>query len=339
MSSNIPETMQAAELRAYNEGAENIELFAVTKPVPTPRENEVLVKIAASPINPSDVAFLQGNYGFKKKLPVIGGFEAGGTVVKSGGGAIADSLVGKRVACVAPFDGDGCWAEYMVTGATSCLPLIDEISEEQGSMVFVNPLTAYGMLDIARKAGAKAVVQNAAAGALGQMLFRMAKSWDMPCINIVRRQEQADILKELGADLIIDSSSERFERELLIACKKQNATFAFDAVGGPQTGVLAGCMPRGSRIMVYGGLSGKAIELNPGVLIFMGQQVEGFWLSPYMEQQGPEGLEKMSSEVQGMIASDMETTVRARFSFEKAGEAVQNYTKQMTGGKVLIAPG
>jgi NADPH2:quinone reductase len=338
MSSTIPETMQAAELRAYNDGKENIELFAVTKAVPTPRENEVLVKISASPINPSDIAFLQGNYGFKKKLPVVAGFEAGGTVVKSGGGALADSLVGKRVACVAPFDKDGCWAEYMVTGASSCLPLIDGISAEQGSMVFVNPLTAYAMLDIARKAGAKAVVQNAAAGALGQMLFRMAKSWGIPCINIVRRQEQADILKALGADLIVDSSSERFERELLVACKKNQATFAFDAVGGPQTNTLAGCMPRGSRVMVYGGLSGKPVELNPGVLIFMGQQVEGFWLSPYMEQQGPEALAEMSAEVQKMIASDMETNVRLRLPVEKAHDAVQNYAKQMTGGKVLVVP-
>ena len=338
-SANIPETMQAAELRAYTDGETNIELFTVTKPVPVPRENEVLVRIAASPINPSDVAFLQGNYGFKKRLPVVAGFEAGGTVVASGGGTHADSLVGKRVACVAPFDRDGCWADYMATAATNSLPLIDAISEEQGAMVFVNPLTAYAMLDTARKAGAKAVVQTAAAGALGQMLFRLAKSWGMPCINIVRRPEQVEILKSIGADMVLDSSSERFERQLLVGCKKEQATFAFDAVGGEITGTLAACMPRGSRIMVYGGLSGKPIQLNPGILIFLGQQVEGFWLSPYLEQQGPEAVAAMSDAVQQMIVSEMATQVRLRLPVEKAHEAVQDYARQMTGGKVLIVPG
>lgn len=335
----IPETMQAAELRAYNDGAANIELFTVTKAVPQPREGEVLVKIAASPINPSDLAFLQGNYGFKKRLPVVGGFEAGGTVVRSGGGAAADALLNKRVACVAPFDKDGCWAEYMVTAASSCLPLIDGISEEQGSMVFVNPLTAYGMLDTARKAGAEGVVQTAAAGALGQMIVRLAKKWDMPCVNIVRRPEQAEMLREIGAEIIVDSSSDRFERELLVACKKNKVSFAFDAVAGDITATLAGCMPRRSRVMVYGGLSGDDIKLNTGILIFLGQQVEGFWLTPYLESQTPEDFAAMAQSVQEMIASEMASQVRLRLPVEKAGEAVQAYAGQMTGGKVLVVPG
>ena len=327
--------MQAAELRAYSE---NIELFPVTKPVPQPREDEVLVKIAASPINPSDVAFLQGNYGFKKRLPVVGGFEAGGTVVRSGGGA-GDALVGKRVACVAPFDKDGCWAEYMVTSAASCLPLIDGISEEQGSMVFVNPLTAYGMLDTARRAGAKGVVQTAAAGALGQMIVRLAQKWDMACVNVVRRPEQAELLRGIGAEIVVDSSSDRFERELLVACKKNSVSFGFDAVAGDMTATLAGCMPRKSRVMVYGGLSGDDIKLNTGILIFMGQQVEGFWLTPYLESLTPEEFGAMAQNVQEMIAGEMASQVRLRLPVEKAGEAVQAYAGQMTGGKVLIVPG
>jgi NADPH:quinone reductase-like Zn-dependent oxidoreductase len=339
MSSTIPETMQAAELRAYTEGVENIQLFPVTRPVPKPGNDEVLVKIAASPINPSDLAFLQGSYGFKKRLPVIGGFEAGGTVVASGGGKYADELLGKRVACTSPFDKDGSWAEYMVASANSCITLIDGISEEQGSMVLVNPLTAYAMLDIARNAGAQGVVQTAAAGALGQMLFRLAKSWGINCVNIVRRPEQAELMKSIGADVVVDSSSSRFERDLLVACKKNQATFAFDAVAGDLTGKLAGCMPRGSRIMVYGGLSEKPIELNPGVLIFMGQQIEGFWLSPYLDRQGPAKIREMSQTVQSMLTGEMASQVRLRLPVQEAQKAVQEYARQMTGGKVLIVPG
>ena len=335
----IPETMQAAELREYKEGLENIELFAVTKETPKPGPDEVLVRVAASPINPSDLAFLQGQYGIKKRLPVVGGFEASGTVVASGGGEYADSLVGKRIACLASLDKGGPWAEYMATPAAFCMPLLDSVNDEQGSMVFVNPMTAYAMLDKARKAGAKGVVQTAAAGALGQMIFRLAKSWDMNVVNIVRREEQAAELKSIGAETVVLSSSPKFERELLVACKKNEATFGMDAVAGQMTVTMAGCMPRGSTIIVYGALSGEAIPLHPGVLIFMEQKLEGFWLSPQLQKLSNTELSEMSNTVQKMIGEEFSSEVRSKYSTEDATKAVQEYGAKMSGGKVLICPG
>ena len=129
-SSQIPEEMTVILLEAYT----GVDALSVEKrPVPKPGPNQVLVKVAASPINPSDLAFLQGDYGFKKKLPTVPGFEGSGTVVAVGSGMISKYLNGKKVTCIAG-DGDGVWAEYVVTSATLALPLAASVSLEQGSM-------------------------------------------------------------------------------------------------------------------------------------------------------------------------------------------------------------
>ena len=169
----IPATMRAIELRSFERTPES--LVVVEKPVPRAGKGQVLVKMAAAPINPSDLAFLRGLYGLKKSLPVVPGLEGSGVVVAAGGGLRARVLMGRRVACSAPPGGDGTWAEYMVTSAAVCFPLGKKVSLEQGAMSLVNPLTAWALMDLARRGGHRAVVQTAAASALGRMILRLAQ--------------------------------------------------------------------------------------------------------------------------------------------------------------------
>jgi NADPH:quinone reductase-like Zn-dependent oxidoreductase len=334
---SLPDTMLACELREYFR--DRVELTTIHKPVPQPRKGQVLVQIAASSINPSDLAFLRGIYGIKKKVPVTPGFEACGLVVASGGGFFANALKGKRVACFAGATGDGTWAEYMVADAKSCLPIGKNITDEQGATALVNPLTAWALIKIAQEAGAKALIQNAAAGALGKMLDRLARKSGLKMINIVRRAEQAEALKAIGAEHVLLSEDPRMDRELMVLAKKLSATMAFDAIGGDATEKLARAMPSRSRVIVYGGLSGEACHISQGVLIFRELRAEGFWLSPWLERQSSLGMLRLAGKIQDLLSGELETHIQARYPVTEAQAAVDHYAKNMSAGKVLIVPG
>ena len=328
--------MRALELRAYDGRPES--LAVVEKSVPRPRAGEVLVRISASPVNPSDLAFLQGLYGVKKDLPVVPGFEASGRVMEAGGGFLARALVGKRVACAAPTDGDGTWAEYMVTQASLCIPLIKEITDEQGASAIVNPLSAWAMMNMAKQARARAVVQTAAASALGQMIEGLGRRFNIPVINIVRRAEQVDLLRSKGAQHVLDSSALDFDERLRERCVELDATMGFDAVAGELTGRILIAMQGGARVIVYGALSGEGCLVDPRSLIFEGKRVEGFWLSKWLRSQNIIKMLRTTRRVQKLLASDLRTEIRARLSLEEASEGIRQYTEHMTGGKILFIP-
>ncbi|HLY25746.1 MAG TPA: alcohol dehydrogenase catalytic domain-containing protein, partial [Aggregatilineales bacterium] len=180
MVTKIPATMRALEMHAEDGKAESLKL--VEKPVMAPGPGEVLIKVAAAPVNPSDLAFLKGMYGTRKKLPVVPGFEGSGTVIAAGSGIVPNFYVGRRVAFVAG-DGDGTWAEYAVTSATLCIPLPQGVSLEQGSMTMVNPLTALAFLEIVKQGRHKAIINTAAASALGKMMLKLSLKNGLPIIH------------------------------------------------------------------------------------------------------------------------------------------------------------
>lgn len=329
--------MRALELRDYDGRAES--LAVVEKPLPSPGRGEVLVRISASPVNPSDLAFLRGLYGIKKALPVVPGLEASGRVVEAGGGFLARSLVGKRVACSSPTNGDGTWAEYMLTQASLCIPLIKEVTDEQGATTIVNPLTAWALMNIARRTGARAVVQTAAASALGQMIESLGRRFSIPVINIVRRDEQVELLKSKGAQHVLNSNAEDFDGRLVELCRELKATVGFDAVAGDLTGRVLSAMTADARVIVYGALSGAGCTIDPRSLIFDNKRVEGFWLSKWLRSQSTMKMLRMTRQVQRLLANDLKTEIRARLTLEEAPAGIQEYAEHMTGGKVLIVPG
>jgi NADPH:quinone reductase len=336
MSENqIPAQMTAVVLEAYKGAGA---LRVVERPVPKPGPNQVLIKVAASPINPSDLAFLEGRYGFDKPAPVVPGIEGAGTVVATGGGLMGRFLLGKRVACVASAQGDGVWAEYMLTTANYAFPLGDSVELEQGAMSIANPLTALAFMEIAQKGGHKTIVNTAAASALGQMIQRQAKSEGILVINVVRRQEQVELLKQQGATIVLNSSDTDFDKQLKEACHQHQAHLAFDAIAGKMTMQLLDALPNNSRVTVYGGLSMQPSEVWATHFIFQGKSVDGFWLTPWMARKNFLQSLLFWQKSQKLMNSALKTHIRARYPLQDAQKAVLDYQKQMTGGKVLITP-
>ena len=326
---SLPKTMRAAILYNYN-GVLTVE----DREVLPPRSGELLIKLAAAPINPSDVMFTYGMYGIRKPLPTVPGFEASGVIVAVGAG-VDENRVGQRVACFAGSD-DGAWAEYLRIPATNAFPVADHISDEQASMMLVNPLTARALVDMVD--GSHALVQTAAASALGKMIHRLATEKGIVTINIVRRDESVAELKALGVEYALNSKSDGFDAEFRELTKTLNVRICFDAVAGELTGRLLHLMPRGSRMIVYGGLSMQPVSIGVDDLIFRHKQVEGFWLSTWMPTLAPSHLLSIWQEEQAHIADTFKTEVRARYPIDHVAEALADYSAQMSGGKVLITP-
>jgi NADPH2:quinone reductase len=334
-TSALPQTMRALRLTAYDGRPESLQL--VEMPVPKPSAGQVLVRIAAAPINPADQMFVRGLYGVKRPLPTVPGFEGSGTVVAAGSMA-ARLLVGRRVGCTPSPNGDGTWAEYAVAPATQCLPLLPRISNEQGSMLFVNPFSAWALMELARRGKHVALVQSAAASALGRMLLKLALKEKLPLVNVVRRAEQEELLRKLGAEHVVNSSEPEFEERLRIKCHELGVTLAFDAVGGPMTGQLAQALVDGGTVIVYGGLSEQESRINPQEFIFRRKKIEGFWLPAFFGNGfGKEQLRALIG-VPTMLGKDMETPIRARLPLESAAEALRIAASDMTAGKVLFTP-
>lgn len=332
----IPDQMTAVVLDSYS-GVEALRVEQ--RPVPKPGPNEVLVKVAASPINPSDLAFLEGQYGFKNALPVVPGLEGSGTVVGAGAGMMGRYLLGKRVACLRQREGDGVWAEYVVTNAKGgALPLHQSVSLEQGAMSAVNPLTAIAFLEIAKKGGHKAVVQTAAAGALGRMVIRLARSEGVQVINVVRRDAQVGLLEQQGATVVLSSDASDFDQQLRAACRQHEPHLAFDAVAGSLTRRVLEALPPHSKVTVYGGLSFQPAQASPGQLIFQNKAINGFWLGPWLAKKNPVQILRTWRRAQSLLLTELRSEIRARYPFHEAREAVREYQRQMTGGKVLLTP-
>jgi NADPH:quinone reductase-like Zn-dependent oxidoreductase len=331
----IPEQMTAVVLEAY-QGAKALQV--AQKPTPRPGPNQVLIKIAASPINPSDLAFIEGSYGFNKPTPVTPGIEGAGVVVAVGSSLMARYLAGKRVACVSPSQGDGTWAEFMVTSAQLALPLDKAVDFEQGAMSIANPLTALAFMEIARRGGHTSIVNTAAASALGQMIERLGRQEGVTVINVVRRPAQVEILKAQGASVVLDSSTPDFERLLKQACRQHNTRLAFDAIAGQMTLQLLEAMPDRSKVTVYGGLSKLPAKAWGPQLIFQGKAIDGFWLTTWLA--GRSFLKKLLDwrKAQKLMGDALKTQVRARYSLHEAQKAVLDYQQNMTGGKALITP-
>jgi NADPH:quinone reductase-like Zn-dependent oxidoreductase len=332
----VPDQMTAVVLDSYS-GFEALRVEQ--RPVPKPGADEVLVKVAASPINPSDLAFLDGEYGFKNPPPVVPGGEGSGTVVAVGPGMAGRYFLGKRVACLSQGNGSGMWAEYVVTSAKGgALPLAKSVSLEQGAMSMINPLTASAFLEIAKKGGHKTIVLTAAASALGQMVNRLGRSEGVQIINVVRRDAQVELLKEQGATIILNSSEADFDQQLHEACQQHDAHLAFDAVAGQMTLQLLDALPEHSKVTVYSCLSYEATQAGADHLIFEDKAVDGFWMGPWINNKNLIQILMLWRRAQKLMANELKSKIRARYPLQEAQKAVQEYLSQMTAGKILPSP-
>ena len=374
---NIPRT--ALQLRSLVKQTGELEVSLASVPVPEPAANEVLVRIEASPINPSDLGLLFGAAdmttvkasgspeqpvvtaripeGAKKamagrmetSMPV--GNEGAGVVVAAGASEAAQALLGKTVAVL----GGAMYAQYRCIAADQCLVLPAGATPADGASSFVNPLTALGMVETMRREGHTALVHTAAASNLGQMLNRICMADGVALVNIVRKPEQADLLKAMGAAHVCIAGSPTFLHDLTDALVATGATIAFDATGGGKlAGLILGCMEAAlnrnakeysrygstthKQVYIYGGLDAGPTEFNRNFGMSWG--MGGWLLFPFLQKIGPAAAQALKQRV----AAELKTTFASHYAKEVSlAEVLQPgmiavYGQRATGVKFLINP-
>lgn len=330
MNSTLPKTTQAVLLEE-NGGPLTVRQISVPKPGP----GEVLIRMAASPINPSDLGFMNGGYGFQKPFPIVPGFEGSGTVVAAGAGLLPQLWLGKRVACAVSATG-GAWAEYLVTRAMLCVPLPKNLLLEQGAMMLVNPLSALAFFDIVKSEKHAAIVNTAAASALGKMILRLGHRYHVPVINVVRRQEQADLLRSLGTEFVLRSDEANFTNEFRDLTRRLKATLILDAVGRQLARQMLEIAPAGTTLLRYANLSGEDRALIPLGSWNEGKQIAGFYLGDWAVKRGILQTLNDIRRVRQLGATDLQSTVQKRLPLSAVQQAVEIYRNNMTVGKVLL---
>ena len=349
------------------------------QPMPIPGENEVLIRIESTPINPSDHGVMFGwasmasatssgngadtvlsapvsEQGMAVMKARIGqslavGNEGAGTVVATGTSELAKSLDGKVVAAM----GGGMYGQYRCVDASVCLPLLEGHTAKDGASSFVNPLTALCMIETMNLEGHTALVHTAAASNLGQMLNRICLDGGVDLVNIVRKDEQETLLREMGAKYVVNSSKDSFMADLTDAIHATGATLAFDATGGGTLAstilsameVAAARTPgaysiygsvKHKQVYLYGGLDTSPTALNRGYGMAWGV---GGWLLPnFLARVGQE----VATRLRTRVATEMKTTFASHYTNEISlaealdADIVAQYNSKSTGKKFLVCP-
>jgi NADPH2:quinone reductase len=372
----MPSTTLEIRSRISREG--ELKLWLEEVPLPRPRPNELVVRIEAAPLNPSDQILMFGSVDMTtlrasgtvnrpiiegrvppERLAVMSGRldralsvgnEGAGTVIAAG--SEVTSLIGRAVAIRAT---TGSYAKHQIVEAADCLVLPEGLSARDGAAAFINPLTALGMVETMRREGHSALIHTAAASNLGQMLVRHCRKDGVPLVNIVRSAEQVTLLRDLGAEYVVDSSAPDFVNALVVAIESTGATLAFDAIGGgTMASTLLSAMeavqirklatysrygsPVHKQIYIYG-------VLDPRPKVLDGQfgtawSVGGWLMSWFYNKIGTADAARLRRRV----ADELRTTFASRFTAELSLQealslqAILAYSRRATGAKYLITP-
>jgi len=374
-------TQTSREIRSEitSEGKLNISIAKVEKP--QPKDDEVLIKVEAAPINPSDLALLISFASDPTSLSVAGSgnetiatmnihpglmkavaprFDQSMQVGNEGAGVVesagknAQHLIGKTVGVA----GGAMYSEYRCVPAMNCLVMEDGTSAKEAASSFVNPLTALAFLETMKLENHTALVHTAAASNLGQMLVKICKDDSVPLVNIVRKEEHVELLKNIGAEHVCNSSSPSFMDDLVEAIVATGATLGFDATGGGNEGQLAGQILSAmeiaanktaaeysrygsdtyKQVYIYGGLDPSPTILKRAYGMSWG--LGGWLLTPMIGKIGMERFMAMRDRVAKEIKTTFASNYTQEVSFEEMlqPEAIQAYGKQATGTKFLVTP-
>jgi len=323
------DAIPASEVRAVDRWLEQAEID-----LPRPGPGQVLIKVIASMVNPSDLAFIQGGYGQPRVAGAPAGFEGVGTVV-DGRGFLARRLRGQRVSFVVGPQGSGAWAEYALADAATVIRLRRDLRDEDAAALIVNPLTAAAMVDLVPEGGA--FIASGAASQLGKLMAPLARERGKRMIGLVRRDAPAESLRALGATAVLNETSENFAAELAETLKAERPTVFLDCVAGSISARVFKAMGKDSRWVIYGKLTPEPPEiLEPGTLIFMRKKIEGFWLVTWLAQTGLLRKLRTIKQVQARFADGRwHTDISARVPLR---QVVSDLPKalQQCDGKVMI---
>ena len=369
------------EIRSKVTSEGNIEISIATVAKPIPSDDEVLIRVEAAPINPSDLGLLLSFGADLTSINVTGsgdetvtsmkihpglmgamkprldesmqvGNEGSGVIVEAG--VNAKDLIGKTVGLA----GGSMYSQYRCVPAASCLVMNDGTSSSEAASSFVNPLTALAFIETMKMENHTAIVHTAAASNLGQMLVKICKADSVPLVNIVRKQEQVDILKNIGAEHICNTSDPDFMETLVTALIATGATLGFDATGGGNSGELPGQILAAmeiaanktakeysrygsdtyKQVYIYGGLDQSPTILKRAFGMSWG--LGGWLLTPMIGKIGMERFGQMRQRVAKEITTTFASTYVQEVSFEDMlqPEIIKSYAKQATGKKYLVTP-
>lgn len=305
-------------------------LKLVDAPMPEPKPHEVLVKVTARNINPSDIMFVRGMYGITPKLPSSAGFEACGVVEQSD--TEGKVPVGTRVM----FTAIGTWKEYVCVPAAMVIPVPPPMPDEVACQAFVNPMTAYGMIQTSGLKEGEWLLITAGASAFGKFAIQLAKAKGIRVACTVRHDAQKEMLENLGADLVINSETEKVQK-VVMEKTGEGVSVIFDAVGGVLGARALASLRPGGKMMVFGLLSLENVPMNSGLLIFKNLKIEGFWLTTYMENMATDERNQAFKDVFGFLIQNSEKVdVTAKYPLEEFNEALAAYETAGRNGKILI---
>jgi NADPH:quinone reductase len=305
-------------------------------PAPVPGRGEVLVRMLASPINPSDIMFIEGRYALRPEFPAVPGFEGVGVVEASGGGPLAWWRQGRRVAVIN--DGRGTWAERTVTAARLVVPVPEGLPDEQAATFFVNPATAIAITrHVLRISPGQWLLQSAAGGELGKMIIRLGKMHGFHTINVVRRREQIEELKKHGADEVLVDSDGPIDEQVKRLTNNRGVSFAIDPVGGKTGSEVIASLGAGGRCLLYGSLSDEPLSLHPRRLLSAAVRLDGFWLGDWAKRQSIPRMLRLFRQVRTMMAEGTLTSdIAAVYPLDRAVEAAEHAVRPGKGGKVVL---
>lgn len=329
-------TMRAVVCPAWGEPARVLEVRQL--PVPACGRGQVRVRMLASPINPSDLFMVRGQYGYQPPLPCVPGFEGVG-VVEEGRGLLAWRVRGRRVAVLNGQAGN--WAEQVVIPARQAVPLPEDVPDEQAATFFVNPATAIVLTRHVLSVPVGAwLLQTAAGSALGRMVLRLGKKHRFRTINVVRRPEQADELHRLGGDAVVVFPGEDLAARVRQITGGAGAAFAIDAVGGETGSACLAALAPGGRLVLYSSLAGEPLRIEPRLVMTADRRVEGFWLSTWVKRQNPLTMLGLFRQITALLREGVATTeVGQTFPLEQVRDAVQAADTPGRSGKVLLRIG
>lgn len=373
----MPLPATGLELRSIVTADGQVILAVRESEVALPGDDEVLVRVEAAPINPSDLGMLFAGAdlstasGIDGELPAVSasiaaqalaaqsgrlgkpmpvGNEGGGTVIAAGASPAAQALLGKVVG----FLSGNAYAQYRTVHAAACLPMADGTSATDAAAAFVNPLTALGMVETMRSEGHTALVHTVGASNLGLMLNRICIDDGVGLVNIVRKPEHVDLLRQAGAEHVVDSSAPSFHADLIAALRATGATIAFDAIGGgDMAGTLLSAMEKvaseGDEFSRYGSNTHKQVYIyggldrGPTVLrrdFGMSWSIGGWLLTPFLMKIGQEGAARLRRRVADEITTTFASSYGMRLSLLDAvdPEQVRRYGRMATGDKALVTP-
>ncbi|MBA3767220.1 MAG: zinc-dependent alcohol dehydrogenase family protein [Acidobacteria bacterium] len=324
--------MQSVKFNEFGNPADVLRVEDVQQP--EPGANQVLVKLRARSINPSDLLTVRGLYGALPKLPATPGLEGMGEVAAVGEG-VKNLRPGQRVI---PLGVQGTWQDYILAPSAQLIPIPDSISDQTAAQFVVNPLTAWIMTieELTLKPG-EWLLQTAAGSTLGRVVLQIARLRGFKTINVVRRREQVEELRTLGADEVICTADEDIVERVKEITGKAGLTKAIDAVGGQTGAAVMQALGRNGVLLVYGLLSMEPMPIDGGRMIFTTTTIRGFWLTEWLRSAAPERQQAVMTEMLRAMATDeIVPPVEAEYKLADVLAAVEHAERPGRSGKVLL---